>query len=160
LDYDKISLPNPTRGFQGARYFSKIDLRGRYQIRVFADDCRKTTFCTRYGSYEYVVMLFGLTNAPSTFQLTMNGVFRDLLDKCMIIYLDDTFTVRHGRNTLRTWKRFFSACSRIVSSPKALSASLKNPNNIFLRHVISTNGVKIDPRKIRAIQEWKPPTNL
>ncbi|GJP72611.1 hypothetical protein CLOP_g3341 [Closterium sp. NIES-67] len=75
---------------RGARYFSKINLRGGYhQIRVFADDCHKTAFRTRYGSYEYTVMLFGLTNAPSTFQLTMNGVFRDLLDKCMIIYLDD-----------------------------------------------------------------------
>ncbi|GJP66678.1 hypothetical protein CLOP_g23588 [Closterium sp. NIES-67] len=44
---------------------------------------------TRYGSYEYTVMPFGLTKTPSTFQLTMNGVFRDLLDKCVIIYLDD-----------------------------------------------------------------------
>ncbi|GJP30216.1 hypothetical protein CLOM_g23531, partial [Closterium sp. NIES-68] len=75
---------------RGARYFSKIDLLGDYhQIRVFANDCQKTTSRTRYGSYEYTVMPFGFTNTPSTFQLTMNGVFRDLLDKCVIIYLDD-----------------------------------------------------------------------
>ncbi|GJP59701.1 hypothetical protein CLOP_g14975 [Closterium sp. NIES-67] len=75
---------------RGARYFSKIDLRGGcHQIWVFADDCHKIVFRTRYGSYEYTVMPFRLTNAPSTFQLTMNGVFRDLLDKCVIIYLDD-----------------------------------------------------------------------
>ncbi|GJP62125.1 hypothetical protein CLOP_g19219 [Closterium sp. NIES-67] len=73
-----------------ARYFSKIDLRGGYhQIRVFADDCDKTMFRTRYMSYEYTVMHFGLTNAPSMFQLTMHEVFRDLLDKCVKIYLDD-----------------------------------------------------------------------
>ncbi|GJP48692.1 hypothetical protein CLOM_g7975, partial [Closterium sp. NIES-68] len=78
---------------RGARYFSKINLRGSYhQIWVFADDYHKTVFRTRYGSYEYTVMPFGLTNAPSTFQLTMNGVFHDLLDKCVIIYLDGILT--------------------------------------------------------------------
>ncbi|GJP42088.1 hypothetical protein CLOM_g1680 [Closterium sp. NIES-68] len=85
---------------RGARNFSKIDLHGGYhQIRVFADDCHKTAFCTRYGSYEYTVMSFGLTNAPSTFLRTMNGVFRDLIDKCVIIYLDDILIY----NT--TWKQ-------------------------------------------------------
>ncbi|CAI7914306.1 unnamed protein product [Closterium sp. NIES-54] len=75
---------------RGARYFSKINLCGGYhQIRVFADDCHKTAFCTRYGSYKFTVMPFGLTNVPSTFQLTINRVFRDLLDRCVIVYLDD-----------------------------------------------------------------------
>ncbi|GJP46517.1 hypothetical protein CLOM_g5794, partial [Closterium sp. NIES-68] len=73
-----------------AKFFSKIDLRGGYhQIRVHKDDCYKTAFRIRYGSYEYTVMPFGLTNAPSMFQLTMNEVFRPLLDNCIVVYLDD-----------------------------------------------------------------------
>ncbi|GJP56149.1 hypothetical protein CLOM_g15199 [Closterium sp. NIES-68] len=73
----------------GARFFSKIDLRGGYhQIRVNEADYSKTAFRTWYGSYEYIVMPFGLTNTPSRFQLTMNELFRPLMDKCVIVYLD------------------------------------------------------------------------
>ncbi|GJP53614.1 hypothetical protein CLOM_g12768 [Closterium sp. NIES-68] len=53
------------------------------------DDCHKTAFHSRNRSYEYTVMPFGLTDSPSTFRLMMNGVFWDLLDKCVIIYLND-----------------------------------------------------------------------
>ncbi|CAI7861784.1 unnamed protein product [Closterium sp. NIES-53] len=93
-----------------AHYLSKIDLRGGYhQIRVFADDCHKTAFRTRYESYEFIVMPFGLTNAPSTFQLTMNRIFRDLLDRCVIVYLDDILIFsktreHHLRNLDAEWK--------------------------------------------------------
>ncbi|CAI7909519.1 unnamed protein product [Closterium sp. NIES-54] len=77
-----------------AQVFSKIDLRGGYhQIRVEPSECAKTTFRTRYGSFKYTVMPFGLTNAPATFQMTMNEAFRPLLEKCVIIYLDDCQTL-------------------------------------------------------------------
>ncbi|CAI7915433.1 unnamed protein product [Closterium sp. NIES-53] len=73
-----------------AQIFSKIDLRGGYhQIRVNPPNFLKTAFQTRYGSFEYTVMPFGLTNAPASFQMTMNEAFRLLLDKCVIVYLDD-----------------------------------------------------------------------
>ncbi|GJP44403.1 hypothetical protein CLOM_g3782 [Closterium sp. NIES-68] len=95
---------------RGARFFSKIDLRGVYhQLHVHEADCYKTAFQTRYGSYEYTVMPFGLTNAPSTFQLTMNEIFRPLLDKCVIMYLDDILVYRTTQEqhlkdlSVRTW---------------------------------------------------------
>ncbi|GJP66737.1 hypothetical protein CLOP_g23646 [Closterium sp. NIES-67] len=147
---------------RGARYFSKLDLRGGYhQIRVFADDCHKTAFRTRYGSYEYTVMPFGLTNASSTFQLTMNGVFRDLLDKCVIIYLDDILIYSKTREQhLKDLEVFFQRLQRHRLITKGSKCEFLKQEMEFLGHVISTEGIRIDPKKLRAIQEWKPPTNL
>ncbi|GBG61947.1 hypothetical protein CBR_g26110 [Chara braunii] len=75
---------------QGCRYFSKIELKfGYHQIAIRSEDQHKTAFQTRYGLYEFVVMPFGLHNAPGTFQLAMNRIFHDYLDKFVIVYLDD-----------------------------------------------------------------------
>mgnify|MGYP002776874440 FL=1 len=75
---------------QGAQYFSRIDLRsGYHQIRIAEEDIEKTTFCTRYGSFEWLVMSFGLTGASGTFCRLGNDLFRDYLDKFVIIYIDD-----------------------------------------------------------------------
>ena len=74
----------------GAKYFSKIDLRlGYHQIRIREGDIRKTTFSTWYGSYEYIVVSFRLTNAPTYFMYLMNSIFFEELDVCVIIFIDD-----------------------------------------------------------------------
>ncbi|CAI7776872.1 unnamed protein product [Closterium sp. NIES-54] len=119
---------------RGSRYFSKIDLRGGYhQIRVFADDSPKTAFCTRCGSYEYTVMPFGLTNVPST--KTKEEHFKDL---------EEVFRrLQHNRLITKG-----SKC-------KFLKLELE-----FLGHVVSGDGIKIDPRKVDAIAKWNPPTNI
>ena len=75
---------------QGCKYFSKIDVKsGFHQISIRPEDRHKTVFQTRYGLYEFVVMPFGLCNAPGTFQHAMNRVFGPYLDQFVVVYLDD-----------------------------------------------------------------------
>ena len=88
--YPLPRIDDLTSRLNGATVFSKIDLNNAYhQIPVDPNDQFKTAFTCRYGTYQFKVMPFGLCNAPSTFQRVMNTVFFKLLDKGVVIYLDD-----------------------------------------------------------------------
>ena len=147
---------------QGARYFSKIDLRsGYHQIRIDPGDVAKTAFRTRYGHYEFLVLPFGLTNAPATFMHLMHQSFRPFLDKFALVFLDDILIysktlaehqqhVRQVLQVLRKEKLFAkeSKCDFVKSEVE------------FLGHHVGRDGVRMMEDKVKAVQEWPTPTKV
>jgi hypothetical protein len=98
----------------GARVFSKVNLRlGYHQIKIRLEDVLKTAFSTRYGLYEYLVMSFGLTNAPAYFMYLMNSVFMLELDKFVVVFIDDILIYSKSEKSMRSISELF--CSDFVT---------------------------------------------
>nr|GFA15705.1 reverse transcriptase [Tanacetum cinerariifolium] len=124
---------------QGAMHFSKIDLRsGYHQLRVKEQDVSKTAFRTRYGHYEFLLMTFGLTNAPTVFMDLMNRIFHEFLDKFVIVFIDDILVFSNLKRNTRT---IFAHVA-------------------FLGHIVSSEGIMMDPAKVKAITKWPRPTSV
>lgn len=145
----------------GATVFSKIDLRsGYHQIRVAEEDIPKTAFNTRYGHFEFLVLSFGLTNAPATFQTLMNDIFRPYLDLFVIIYLDDLAIYSKNEEEHEKHLRLVLDVLRehkLYAHPG--KCELFKTEMEFLGHMVGADGVRPDPAKLSAIADWPTPRN-
>ena len=147
---------------QGAKVFSKIDLRsGYHQLKVRREDVPKTAFRTRYGHYEFLVMPFGLTNAPAAFMDLMNRVFGPYLDKFVIVFIDDILVYSSSKEEHAEHLRILLQTLREHQLyAKFIKCQFWLDRVTFLGHVVSAEGISVDPQKIEAIVDWKPPTNV
>ncbi|CAI7747995.1 unnamed protein product [Closterium sp. NIES-53] len=147
---------------RGAKIFSKLDLRsGYWQIRMADNSIHKTAFRTRYGSYEYLVMPFGLTNAPATFHAEMNHILRPPLDECVVVYLDDILIYsRDMKQHIEHLRRVFEILRRENLYVKLSKSEFVLKKVQFLGHMVSAQGVHVDPKKIEAVRTWKTPENV
>jgi hypothetical protein len=147
---------------QGAKYFSKIDLRsGYHQLRIKEADVQKTAFVTRYVQYEFTVMPFGLTNAPAFFMNLMNKVFMEELDKFVVVFIDDILIYSKSREDHEHHLRIVL---RILRSHQ-LYAKLSKcefwlEKIAFLGHILTAEGIEVDPSKVEAVSKWKQPSNI
>ena len=147
---------------QGAKVFFKIDLRsGYHQLKIREQDIPKTTFTTRYGLYEYTVMSFGLTNAPAYFMSMMNKVFMEFLDKFVVVFIDDILIYSKNEEEHKEHLRLVLEKLRehqLYAKFSKCEFWLKEVG--FLGHVISGEGIAVDPSKVEAVTEWKAPTSV
>jgi hypothetical protein len=147
---------------RGASVFSKIDLRsGYHQLRIRPSDIPTPSVITKYGLYEFMVMSFGLTNAPAYFMYLMNSVFMDYLDKFVVVFIDDILIYsqkeqEHEEHLSKVLQRLrdcqlyakLSKCEFWISEV------------LFLGHIINREGLAIDPKKVTSILDWKAPKDV
>ncbi|GBG77379.1 hypothetical protein CBR_g23710 [Chara braunii] len=147
---------------QGCTIFSKVDLKsGYHQIEMAEEDVHKMAFKTRYGTYEYLVMPFGLCNAPGTFQTEMHRIFRPYLDKFMVVYLDDMLVFsRTAREHAEHLTLILQALRDSQYKINREKSSFGVPSVIYLGHVISGDGLAPEAAKVAAIQDWPQPQTV
>jgi hypothetical protein len=147
---------------QGAKYFSKIDLRsGYHQLRIKEADIQKTTFVTRYGQYDFTVMPFGLTNAPAFFMNLMNKVFMEELDKFVVVFIDDILIYSKSREDHE--HHLWIVLERLRAHQlytKLSKCEFWLEKIAFLGHILTAEGIEVDSSKVEAVSKWKQPSNV
>jgi len=147
---------------QKSQVFSSLDCTsGYHQIRVKTKDIEKTAFNTRYGQYEYLVVPFGLCNAPATFQGMVQQIFMTAIDDYLEIFIDDLLvhSSSHEKH-LDHLTQTFELCRKHQLYLKPSKCKIGQHSIAWVGHTLQAGKQAVDENKIKAIQEWKIPTNI
>lgn len=145
-----------------AKFFTKLDIRQAFhRIRMNEEDEDLTTFRTRFGSFKYRVMPFGLTNGPASYQHFMNDVLFDYLDKFVSAYLDDILIYsetleEHKQQVKQVLERLRKAGLQVDIEKCEFHVT----ETKYLGLIVGRNGIRMDPERIRAINEWEEPKTV
>ena len=147
---------------RGARYFTKLDVRwGSQNVRMKEGDEWKAVFCTNRTLFEPLVMFFGLTNSPATFQTMMNDIFHELImEGVVVVYLDDiliyTKTVEEHREVTRRVLELLQSHKLFLKPDKC---EFEKTRVEYLGVIVSHNSVEMDPVKVAGVADWPAPGN-
>ncbi|OOO05787.1 RNA-directed DNA polymerase (Reverse transcriptase) [Aspergillus oryzae] len=143
----------------GAKFFTKIDIQDAYyRIRLREGDEWKTAFRTRYGHFEYLVVPFGLTNAPATFQSYLHTALYDILDVCCVVYLDDILIFSLDREShTRHIKQVLDRLRKADLYGKLSKCTFYQKQVEFLGYIVSQDGISMDPQRVNDIVSWEEP---
>jgi hypothetical protein len=147
----------------GAQCFTSLDLlSGYHQVRLKEEDIPKTAFRVPFGHYEFLVLPFGLTNAPATFQRLMNDVFHDFIaEGFVIVYLDDVLIFSKNEEEHKShMHRVFTRLREHQLYAKRKKCTFFQPELQYLGFVVGKVGMKPDTNKVAAISEWPRPANI
>jgi hypothetical protein len=145
-----------------AKFFSKIELRlGYHQMKIREQDIPKTAFTTRYGLYEFVVVSFGLTNAPAYFMSLMNKVFMEELDRFVVVFIDNILIYSETAEEHEEHLRIVLERLRQQNLyAKFSKCEFWMEKVAFLGHVLSAEGITVDPSKVDSVTKWEQPLNV
>uniref|UniRef100_A0A673W8Q5 Gypsy retrotransposon integrase-like protein 1 n=1 Tax=Salmo trutta TaxID=8032 RepID=A0A673W8Q5_SALTR len=162
FSYPLPLIATAVESFHGAKFFTKLDLRSAYNlVRIKKGDEWKTAFSTTSGHYEYLVMPYGLKNAPAVFQSFVDEILRDLHGQGVIVYIDDILIYSATRSAHVSLVRkvlgrllehdLYVKAEKCVFSKRAVS---------FLGYRISTTGVVMECDRVKAVRNWPTPTTV
>ena len=161
--YPLPRIDDMLNSFWSAKWFTTLDLAsGYWQVAMHPEDVEKTAFITPFGLYEFLVMPFGLSYAPGTFQRLMNHVLQEYLGHFVAVYLDDVIIYSNGsfEQHLDHLRQVFETLRRASLKLKVKKCFFCFPNIHFLGHVVGRNGIRPDPEKIEKVKNFPIPTNL